>query len=171
MDASHDKSFLKLTSNLDELTKNYRLLLDLLRREKDLLIGADIEKLNQCNHEKENLLYKIRTLDSARERYAKELAQLIGADVANPRLLELSKKVSSKEGDRLRTIHATLEILIKRVTELNKENEQYASSALSVLNGAMDNIKETLVGKKTYAREGKMSYGPEKAGNFVRKEI
>ncbi|MEZ0391270.1 MAG: flagellar protein FlgN [Pseudobdellovibrionaceae bacterium] len=171
MDASQEKSYQRLVANLEELTKLYRSLLETVRKEKDLLIAADITKLNENNKEKEALLYKVRSLDGARERYAKEFANHIGADANNPRLLDLAKALHGTEYEqRLRNIHSMLEMLVTRVSGLNKENEEYAQSALNTLNGAMGNIKETLAGKKTYARQGKMEYGPDKAGNFVRKE-
>ncbi len=170
MDVSHEKSFTKLTVNLDELTKLYRSLLEVCRKEKELLIATDIPKLDENNKNKEAILYKIRSQDGARERYAKELALLIGGDVQNPRLLELAKILNGPEGDRLRVLHSSLEMLVSRVASLNKENAQYAESALGILNGAMTNIKEALAGKKTYARQGTMECGPDKAGNFVRKE-
>ena len=174
MDASQEKSYQKLVNNLEELTKLYRSLLDLVRKEKDLLIAADIENLNDSNKAKEALLYKIRSQDAARERYAREFAreiQLIPAEANNPRLLEMAKKIQGPEADKLRTIHSTLEMLDRRVSDLNTENEEYTRSALGALNGAMNDIKGTLAGKKTYAKEGKMNYGPDKAGNFVRKEV
>jgi flagellar biosynthesis/type III secretory pathway chaperone len=171
MDASQDKAYQKLVNNLEELTKLYRQLLDIVRKEKELLLAADIAKLDENNKDKEALLYKIRTQDSARERYAKEFARLIGGDTASPRLLDLAKILhGTDEEKRLRTIHSMLEMIVSRVQSLNKENEEYAQSALGILNGAMTNVKETLAGKKTYARKGKMEYGPDRAGNFVKKE-
>lgn len=180
MDVAQEKSYHKLVTNLEELTKLYRTLLDLVRKEKEILVSANIEKINESNQNKEALLHKIRSHDSVRERYAKELGSLIGltgAEAAKPKLLELSKKLqnisSPEQADRLRAIHATLELLVKRSSELNKENEEYAQSALRSLNGAINNIKDTLGGKKTYGRQGanvKMSEGPDRAGNFVSKE-
>lgn len=163
-------AYAKLTSNLEELTKIYRTLLELLRKEKDLLIQSDLEALNESNKTKEALLYKLRTLDMARERYGREIAHLVGADVKAPRLLEIAQRLNGEGGDRLRTQHSTLELIIRRVHEINKENETYTQSALTTLNGAMGELKETLAPKKTYDRKGKMAHGPDKAGNFARKE-
>jgi len=166
-----EKSYQKLILNLEELTKMYRLLLEIVRKEKELLVSADIEKLDANNKEKEALLYKLRSQDSARERYAKEFALIIGADVNAPRLLDFAKILLGTGAEkRLRTIHSMLEMIVGRVQSLNKENEEYANSALGALNGAMSNVKDTLAGKKTYARKGKMEYGPDRAGNFVKKE-
>lgn len=163
-------AFAKLVTNLEELTKFYRTLLDLLRKEKEFLVQSDLAALNESNKAKETMLLKIRAHDSARERYAKEFAHLIGTDVSSPRLLEMAQKIQGPEADRLRSIHSTLDLLIRRVSELNKENETFASHALQVLGGAMGEIKDTLSPKKTYERKGKMTHGPERAGNFVSKE-
>lgn len=171
MDASQEKAYSKLLHSLEDLTKLYRSLLDIVRKEKDLLLAASAEQLQENNHAKESIIYKIRTIDGARERYAKEFAYLIGGDVAQPRLLELAKIVQGSEADRLRSIHSTLELLVRRTSELNRENEIYAQSALNTLNGAIEEIKGTLSGKKTYARKGTMATGPDQAGNFVSKEV
>jgi len=164
-------AYLKLDTNLEDLTKTYRLLLDLLRREKELLLQSDVEKLIESNQAKEACLYKLRAMDAARERYARELAGLVGAEVSAPRLLEIAQKISGPAADRLRTQHSTLDLIIRRVHEINKENETFAQSALSTLNGAMGQLKDTLAPKKTYGRNGKMASVTETAaGNFASKE-
>lgn len=166
-----ETAYQKLTSNLDDMTTSYRALLELVRKEKDFLLSADLEKLQENNQNKEAVLFKVKALDVARDRYAKELADQLGGDVTNPRLLELAQKLAgTHHGDSLRKMHATLELLVRRASEINQENESYAKSALSSLNGALDDIKDTLAGKSTYEKKGKKAYGPEKTGNFVRKQ-
>ncbi len=171
MDASQEKSFQKLTQNLEELTKLYRQLLDVVRKEKEFLLAADIENIDLINIEKESLLTKVRSQDSARERYAKEFAHLIGADSNSPRLLDFAKILNGTEAEkRLRTLHSMLEMLVGRVVSINKENQNYADNALKTIQGAMSNVKETLSGKSTYARKGQLEHGPHKSGNFVKRE-
>jgi len=170
IDTSKDRSFQRLVANLEEMTTLYRHLLDLVRKEKQLLIDADMDKLHENNETKENLLYKIKAIDGLRFRYAAELASLVHADHEQPRLLDIAKNLGGPEGDRLRVIHSALDLLIKRLSTLNKENEEVAQSALKNLNGALGNIKDTLSGKKTYGAKGQVQRGPEQAGHFVRKE-
>lgn len=166
-----ESAYKKLASNLDEVTKSYRTLLEIVRTEREILISAQIEKLHENNASKEAALYKLKALDSARERYARELADLLGTDAVTPRLLDLAQKIAGPKGDQLRRVHSTLELLVRRANELNTENSEYARTALGGLNGAIENIKETVAGKKTYERQGKMSaYGPTRTGNFVRRE-
>lgn len=172
MEASIERAIHKLVCNLDDLVLLYRQLLTAVRQEKDLLLGAQGPELQELNTHKDFLLQKIRLADTLRQKHAQELAGLVHADIENPRLLEIAQKLPAEHGDRLRQMHATLDIVIRRLLELNKENESHAQSALRNLDGAMSNIKETLSGKKTYEKKGQINkLGPEKAGNFIRKEI
>lgn len=160
----------KLVSNLEDLVKIYRSLLDLLRKEKDLLLKSDIDALNESNQVKEKLLFKSRSLDALRVNYAVELAKLVGADDKQPRLLEIARRTESQLSERLRNLHSSLEILLKRVSELNKENSEYCESALTVVDGAMKTIKDTLSGKKTYGPKGKIqAQNSQSSGSFVSK--
>lgn len=171
MDATIERAYQKLEANLEELTKIYRTLLETVRKEKEILVRADREALEENNAIKEELLFKLRAQDSLRSRYAMDLATVVGGDVENPRLLELAQKLgSSPAADRLRTQHSALDMLIKRITDINRENEEYTKAALKTLNGALENIKDTLSGNKTYERKGQYKQGPQVSGNFVSKE-
>lgn len=169
-DSQIDSCYTKLSTNLEDLVKVYRTLLDVIRKEKELLLSADAEKLMENNKTKEACLFKLRSLDSHRERYARELAHLTGADASQPRLLELATKLSGDRGEKLRSLHSMLELIVNRAHELNKENEVYAQSALATMEGALGEIKQTLAPKKGYGRNGKLSDTSERSGHFVSKE-
>lgn len=164
------RSFDRLITNLEEITKQYRLLLDCVRKEKEFLVQSDIDKLNESNTVKDQILAKIRSIENHRILAAGELAGHVGANTEEPRLLEIAQKIGGPEGDRLRTIHSTLELLIKRLVDINKDNAVYAETALIVVNSAMDNIKESLMGQKTYQKKGSYQQGYDKSGHLVSKE-
>lgn len=166
-----DRLYERLAGNLEDITKLYRQLLEVVRREKEILLAADREKLDENNQQKEQLLHKLRLTETLRAKHAVELAHLLGADEENPRLLELASKFDLQRGDKLRGFHSALDMLIKRISELNKENAEYAESALKTLHGALENVKDTLGGKKTYEKKGQYKAGPQQAGNFVSKEV
>jgi len=155
---------LRLIQNLEDLVTGYRLLLDAIRTEKDLLMQSDIEKIKEINEAKESLLLKLKALDSIRERYAKELALLAGGDVQAPRLLDLAVKVPSEFGDQFRLHHATLDLLIRRVQSLNHENKSVVETALTSIQGAMDQLKQSVTPSKTYGKDKKMGSTHESAG-------
>jgi hypothetical protein len=165
------KAYEKLIQNLDEIVKQYRLLLDSVRKEKELLIKSDIIQLNENNERKEQFIAKIKNLDDNRLMFASDLAQAIGADHLEPRLLQLAQKMGGAEGDRLRTMHSTLELIITRLMTLNKENAVFAESALKTVNSALDNIKDTITGgQKTYQKKGQYQQGYDKSGHLISKE-
>ena len=165
-----DQASQNLISSLEELTKLYRQLLEVVRKEREILLSANLDELLACNESKETLLMKIKMADLLRAKHAEELAAVVGADKNDPRLLEIAKKAGGALGDRLRAIHGALELVIQRTMELNRDNETYVQSALQTLRGAMGDIKETLGGKKTYGRKGTYKPGPDQTSNFVSKE-
>ena len=113
----------------------------------------------------------MRAQDALRARYATDLAALVGGDTENPRLLELAQKIAGTPiSERLRTQHATLDMLIRRITEINKDNEELAKTALKSLNGALNEVRGTISGKSTYGGKGQVKNGPNTSGNFVSKE-
>lgn len=160
----------KLSETLEEMTRIYRHLLEVVRKEKDHLVQVNLIEIEKATQTKEELIGKLKIADLLREKYAQNLGQELKLQSESPRLMELAQNLPFEEGDRLRLQHRALELLIRRIQEINQENETYANSALKTLNGAMGNIKETLAGKNTYERKGQYKTGPDTAGHFVRKE-
>ena len=163
-----NQKFNNLVSNLEELVKLYRTLHDVIRHERTYLIQADLDNLIENNKTKETLIAAIRELDQKRETAAVELAAEVNA--SEPRLLSIAEKIKGPESEALKTTHKILSLLISNVMNDNIENETYALSALKTVNGAMADLKETLVGKSVYGRSGTVGNGPDKSGNLVSKE-
>lgn len=160
----------RLVINLEDELKVYRHLLDVVRKEKEILVSANIEELNENNKAKEAMITKLRHQDRLREKAARELAQSVGADMSQPRLMEIAAKLGGQEGDRLRSMHQAFEMLVGRVKELNKKNEALAQSALVNVQGAMEAIKNTLRENPTYKKQGEMQKSDVQAGQLVSRE-
>ena len=172
MDVRKDEIYRLLSENLDQLIKAYRSLLDVVRKEKDILVSAKIDELNENNKSKDAILARLRSLENSRMKCARDLALATDTDVDQPRLLELASKLDETKGDRLRNLHSVLDLLIKRVSEVNKQNEELVNSALKNITGAMSAIRDTLQAKPTYAKQGAMlAQKSDAAGNLVRKEV
>ncbi len=168
----HSTQYTELVRVLEELTVLYRNLFDLLQKEKSHLILAEVDKLVESNRTKEALLFKIRSLDKKRELKALLLTKTLDMADGEIRLLEIAKKMPKLQAEQLRAIHKTLSLQVERVIEFNSENEQYAQSALRALNGAMNEIKQTVSVKPTYGKKGQMAGSQESnAGNFVSREV
>jgi flagellar biosynthesis/type III secretory pathway chaperone len=84
-------------------------------------------------------------------------------------LLELAANLPKEQGDRLRNMHSVLELLIRRVSEVNKANEELVQSALRSITGAMEAIKDGLAPAPTYGQKGAPVAKPE-GGALVSRE-
>lgn len=160
-----------LLNTLEEQVKVYRALLEVVRKEKDILVSANLDDLNENNRSKEAMLIKIRALESQRISLAAQIYQSLGIQGAGetPRLLEIARHVRTAEGDKLRSVHSVLELLLKRVQEYNRQNENLVQSALTNITGAMNAIKATLQEKPTYQKQGEVE-GSTVSGQLVSRE-
>ena len=162
-------TFDALVTVLEEQIKVYRHLLDVVRKEKEILISANLDELNEINRTKEAMLLKIRALEAQRLTLATEACQNMGLPGEQPRLLEIARHLGGEPADRLRNIHSVLELLLRRVQEYNRQNEQLVQSALQNITGAMSAIKGTLAEKPTYQKKGEVE-GHTSAGQLVSRE-
>lgn len=158
-----------LVNVLEEQIKVYRHLLEVVRKEKEILIAANLDELNENNRVKEAMLLKIRALESARLTGAVEVYNALGLTGENPRLLEIARYVSDAEAEKLRTVHSVLELLLRRVQEYNRQNETLVQSALSNITVAMNAIRGTLQEKPTYQKKGEVE-GVSSSGQLVSRE-
>lgn len=163
--------FTKLTATLDEQIKVYRHLLDIVRKEKDILVSANLDDLNENNKAKEAMLLKVRGLENNRIRYASDLSGQLGLSTEQPRLLEMATRLSDPQAERLRSLHSVLDLLLSRVQEYNKQNEILVQSALNNITGAMNAIRDTLQDKTTYERKGEIRSQSAPSGQLVSREV
>ena len=168
--AATEQQYMDLLDGLDNLVKVYRSLLEVVRREKEILVSTKLDELQENNKSKDAMILRIRSLENQRLKCARDLAQAVGGDVENPRLIEIANKSAPQWQDRLRNMHSVLELLVRRVSEVNKQNEELVQAALNNINGAMDSIRDGLKPKSTYARQGQMAQTKAEGGNLVRKE-
>jgi len=159
-----------LMSTLDDLVKVYRHLLETVRRERDILISANLDDLNENNRTKEAALIKVAELEEARVSLAEELSIELGLSSQSPRLLEMARQIGGPVGDRLTNIHSVLELLLQRVQDLNRSNEVLVKSALENITGAMKSIRDSLQEKPTYERRGEVKANPAGSGQLVSRE-
>jgi flagellar biosynthesis/type III secretory pathway chaperone len=158
-----------LVSVLEEQIKVYRHLLEVVRKEKDILVSANLDDLNENNKAKEAMLLKIRALETQRMTTAAALGDALGLGKEQPRLLEIAKYLDDAGADKFRNIHSVLELLLRRVQEYNRGNEVLVQSALNNITGAMKAIKGTLDEKPTYQKQGTVE-GNTSSGQLVRRE-
>jgi len=159
----------KMEERLEDLIKIYRHLLGIVRKEREILVAANLNELNENNSAKEAMLLQARRIEEERVLVAKKLAESEGLS-ANARLQDFARHAGGTMGDRLRNMQTVLELLLKRVKEHNSQNEVLVHSALDRITGAMGSICDTLKDKPTYKKSGDKASRPAEAGQLVSKE-
>lgn len=164
--------FSSLEKNLLQLVRVYRLLFETVRREKNVLIRADLEQLPEINETKEILLKKINQLESGWTQLAMDMQKEMNLKTDPPRLLEIANGFSGEQKEKLLRLRTVLNLLINRTSQMNKQNEPLAQSAISHIAGAMQAFTETLNKKSNYEKKGKRSESSlETSGRLVSKEV
>lgn len=161
--------FKNLEKCLDELIKVYRHVLAVVRKERDILVSANLDDLNENNKTKETMLIKARQLEAERIQVTRKFAAAEGISEST-RLLEFANHIGGEQGDRLRNMQSVLELLLKRVREFNSQNEILVNSALDKVTGAMGQICNSLKDKPTYKKSGGVTSRPTESGQLVSKE-
>ena len=72
--------------------------------------------------------------------------------------------------DRLRNLHSVLDLLVRRVAEVNKQNEELVQAALNNITGAMEAIRDGLKPKPVYGPKGNLSGSKSDSAQLVSKE-
>lgn len=162
--------YVEMVDCLENLVKIYRSLLEVVRKEKEILVGSKLDELNENNRSKDAMLVRIRSLENQRMKCARDLAQAVGADVEQPRLLDIANHCDVIWSDRLRNLHSVLDLLVRRVAEVNKQNEELVQAALRNITGAMEAIRDGLKPKPVYARKGTVAEQKTDGGVLVSKE-
>lgn len=161
----------ELQENLEKLIGIYRMLLDCVRREKELLIEVNVPELEENNKTKSAALKKLRRMENERIRIVRLLSQELNIKEEPVRLLDVAQKLPDMErAEKLRQKHSVLDLLVQRVIENNRQNEALAQSALKNVTGALDVIRDSVQEKPTYERKGAMK-GQGASGNLVRREV
>lgn len=161
-----------LIQHLDQLVTVYRHLLEAVRRENESLVAARTTELPEINEAKEKLILKVRELDEKWQLAADELGQLLGLQNPKPRLMELAIALQGEERTKLEQLHSVLNMLVQRITELNKKNELLVQAALAHIAGAMGSITQTLNENPTYGSRGGMAAENKQAqGRLVQRQV
>lgn len=166
----NSESYKNLVGILEDEIKVYRHFLDLIRNEHEILLQSKLDDLIENNRAKEAMIHKLRSMERVREKRVKEIALELHVKAEPPRLLDIAASLGMGHGDKLRSIHSTMDLLIRRVKEHNSRNEELVQSALQNIKGALEDLKKNLQDKPTYQQEGQKTSQAAPTGRFVSKE-
>ena len=159
----------KLDKNLADIVKVYRHILNVVRKEREILIAADLEELNLNNRSKEAMLIKAKALEGDRLELVNELAELEGLQ-SPVRLRQLAQHFGGESGERLLKLNSVLKLLLQRVKDFNLQNEELVGRALDSITGGMDSIRDSVGEQPNYKKGGELDESKPGSGRLVSRE-
>lgn len=156
-----ESALTELHQNLQKLLALHRQLLDLLRRERDALVGADAAAIEDRAAEKQGILDQIALYDHERRRLIAGIggAARVAADqLTLSRVAIIAQGVQVKMGEQFRSVQQALSHIIGRVEEQGAYNRELVERSLETLAQMKRNIigaSEPAAG--TYSANGQRS--------------
>jgi flagellar biosynthesis/type III secretory pathway chaperone len=148
----------KFLGLLEQQTELYRLLLTVMDDEKNAVIAANLEKLNEAGKTKENLLLKLRILEEQRKHLLDKLAKHLKQPVEILTLAKLSELVGQSHAHRLTGCRTRLLALIERIRQANADNRDLFAHSLNLVRASVNLLNSLISSSSVYFRTGNVQY-------------
>jgi flagellar biosynthesis/type III secretory pathway chaperone len=167
--------------NLEELQKNlkhqltlYRQLVDVLRDEKEHLIGVRFKEIREATYAKEALFDEIQREEFRRRKWVEAAAPVIGVSADEVTMEMIASKFGGPElYEPLISLKQTLLVMVKKAREMNLDNKRLVESALR----DATELKKNILGlsseqPQVYGPKGSMGTNPrDQSARFLNKDL
>lgn len=151
----------ELHQNLQKLLSLHRQLLELLRRERDALVGADAAAIEDRAMEKQGVLDQIAFYDNERRKLLALVgtsARVAADQLTLSRVAIIAQGVQVKMGEQFRSVQQALSHMITRIEEQGAYNRELVERSLETL----AQMKRNIIGASepspgTYSANGQRS--------------
>ena len=148
--------------------------MDIVRMEREALVQADVRGIQEATVAKQAMIEGIQRAETERLKALSELAVLWKRpmrDLTLPAIIVTIQSLDPKFTEQLRSAYNALTILIKRITESNKDNQVLVERSLENIHHMKQNILGESVPKaSTYTQNGQKVNQTTSGPRFVSKE-
>jgi flagellar biosynthesis/type III secretory pathway chaperone len=160
----------KFLGLLEQQTELYRLLLTVIDDEKNAVIAANLERLNEASKTKENLLLKLRILEEQRKHLLDKLAKHLKQPVGTLTLAKLSELVGQPQAHRLAGCRSMLLEIIGRIRQANADNRDLFAHSLNLVRASVNLMNSLMSSSPVYFRTGNI-HCQDHTGKILHGEI
>jgi len=161
------------TSLIDVLRKElsiYRELRDYLACEKEMLLkSASLDKINENNAVKENIILKSRILEEVRTNILKKIARHLDIDDSEIKLMSLASYAVIEQRQIIEDIKSDLLSIARDINKMNDVNKYLLDTSINNVKGSLDFIASLIDRSGVYLGTGKINE-ISKNGRFLRTE-
>lgn len=153
-----EKHLADIHQSLQALIGLHRQLLEVVRKEREALVQADLAGIQEATFTKEALVEQIRAEDSRRARALAEISLALRMPVRELSLGNLVITVQgshSAQAEQLRSSFNALQVLTRRIAEQNQYNRELIERSLEHVHNMKQNVLgESVPAAGTYGAQG-----------------
>ena len=126
------------------------------KREREALIGSNIDELNRINKEKEDLISKAHTVEGQRSSVIHDLAGSLGCPKNELTVTRLTQLVEEPWSTRLESLRSSILETARDLTEVNEGNRDLFEHSLGLLRSSLRFLENLVTSNTVYYGSGKM---------------
>lgn len=141
---------------LQEETGLYGSVLDLAQREKDAIVGSNLDALREVTDRKASLFPRIQDLEGQRQAVIEDLAGALGRPTQELNLRNLSQLAGEPYASRLIDCRSHLLGLATSISEISSHNRELITYSLELVRSSFSFLNNLTVLNTVYHSTGKM---------------
>jgi len=138
---------------LTEMVDLYRVILELSRQKRELLVAANTQELDLLTKKQECVILEIGKLESARVKLARQIALDHGLDGEGLTLPQMREMTDPDTAARLEEIGTEFDKIMGELAPVNQLNTELIQQALSFVNYNINILTRSTV-SPTYSPQG-----------------
>lgn len=148
----------------------YQELNDFLSEERKMLLkSSSLEKLNNNNAMKENLILKARILEEGRMNVLKKIAKNLDIDDGAMKLMSLANYAMTQQRRDIEQLKTDLMNIAQDIRKMNDDNQFLLNASINNVNASLELISSLINRSGVYQCNGKIDE-IRKNGQFLRTE-
>ena len=162
----------ELYYSLEKLVALHRNLVDLLREEYSHMAAVDLVGVADTARAKEVILADVWSFEQLRIGCATKLAAALNLESEEASLLKIAERLTVSEGEKLRAMRTSLNLLVLQAKELNLKNMGFAQSSLARIEAMKKNALglSNTAKKENYSNSGVRQPIAEQGGRLLSTE-
>ncbi|MDY6864223.1 MAG: flagellar protein FlgN [Thermodesulfobacteriota bacterium] len=138
----------KFINFLDDEKVLYQKLLTILKKEKEVLIKADVKGLNENNNEKNALLHKIHKQKTLRNNIFSKFVRNLNIPTENLTLSQITTHLPPSGSIKIEKLNRQFLGLLEKIKKINFENTNFLKFCIENVDRSIEFINNKLSGNQ-----------------------
>lgn len=152
--------FNDLEAVLEQETEKYRRLLQLLGRQRDLIIKGNLHALTELVKHAETLVLELKVMEEARLALLSRVSAHFSIPLGELTLLRLIDLVPDSQAERFRALLTRLGFLVTRLSEESESNRALLGRSTAYVQDSLSLLTQVVTPSPIYLDDGRLMAQP-----------